>query len=89
MKVKDECEDLIKENQQIDEQKRKLKSELKELNVKYSINELKLKEKKSQISNEDSIKFKREFMKISKALLDEKTYSKLIYLTHEKVSDSK
>lgn len=89
MKDKEEYEDLIKENQEINEQKRKLKSELKELNIRYTRNESKLKEKKTQMSNEDFIRFKSEFMKISKAILDEKTYSKLINLTHEKVGNIK
>jgi hypothetical protein len=89
MKIREEYEDLIRENQKIDEQKRKLKAEIKELNIRHGLNEMKIKEKKAQMSDEDSIKFKREFMKIGKAILDEKTYSKLIYLTHEKVSSSK
>lgn len=89
MKVKEEYENLIKENQKIDEQKRKLRAELKELNVRHGMNELKIKEKKAQMLDEDSIKFKNEFMKISKAILDKKTYSKLIYLTHEKVGNNK
>ncbi|WP_297429793.1 hypothetical protein [Clostridium sp.] len=86
MNYKEEYENLVKENQRIDQQRRKLKSELKELNVRHSINELKIKEIKDQMSNEDSIRFKREFMIISKAILDKKTYSKLIYLTHEKIN---
>lgn len=79
-----EYKDLILENHEIDEQKRKLKSQLKELNIKHDINELKIKNKKSEITVGDSLTFEREFMNISKAILDEKTYSKLIYLTFEK-----
>lgn len=80
-----EYKDLISENQEIEEQKRKLKFQLKELNIKHDINELKIKNKKSRMSVEDSVRFEREFMAISKAILDEKTYSKIIYLTYEKI----
>lgn len=80
-----EYENLVNENKSIEEQKRKLKFQLKELNSKQNFNELKMKSIKSQISSEKSISFEREFMNISKAILDEKTYSKIVYLTFEKI----
>lgn len=77
--------DLVLENKEIEEQKRKLKSQIKELNIQHDLNELKIKNIKSEMSVEDSLRFEREFMTISKAILDEKTYSKIIYLTYEKI----